>query len=330
MKKTMFSGVQSSGQPSLGNLLGAFKQFVTYQESHNAYFCVVDHHAITVRQQPEKLHENSYAIAAWYMACGLNPNLCTLFIQSHVPAHTEMGWILGTFTQMGELERMTQYKDKAARHKENVNGGLFTYPSLMAADILLYNTHEVPVGEDQKQHLELTRNICQRVNNVYGEDTFMMPEVIIPKAGARVKDLQEPTKKMSKSTDSLGTIFLLDDIKLIEKKMKKAVTDSLGEVNWDAENQPGVTNLLTIYAACKGITPEEATTEWQGSQYGPFKKAVTETVCETIAPLQTRYTELMADKAELHNTLVKGADKATEVANETLAKLKERMGYVLR
>ncbi|MDD9911844.1 MAG: tryptophan--tRNA ligase [Alphaproteobacteria bacterium] len=326
-RPTIISGIQSSGQPSLGNLLGAFLQFIKYQETHETFCFVADHHAITVRQDPKKLHENSYAIAAWYIACGLDPAKCTIFLQSHVRAHAELGWILGTFTQMGELERMTQFKDKSQRHAQNINAGLFTYPALMAADILLYQVDEVPVGDDQRQHLELTRTVATRFNNVYG-DTFKLPQGTFPKNVARVKDLQEPTKKMSKSSDSLGTVFLLDDLKTIEKKFKKAVTDNVGAVNLDEENQPGVANLLAIYAACAGVSLEDAAAQFEGSQYGPFKAAVAEAVCGTIDPIQKRYYELMDDKTELDRIFAQGAAKASAVADKTLQDVMDKVGYV--
>jgi tryptophanyl-tRNA synthetase len=327
-KARLLSGVQPSGQPSLGNYLGAFQQFVSFQKTHDALYCIVDHHAITVRQDPATLHENTFAIAAWYIASGLDPKKCALFIQSHVPAHVELGWILNTFTQMGELERMTQFKDKAARHKQNINAGLFTYPCLMAADILLYNTQAVPVGEDQTQHLELARNIAARFNGVYGK-TFALPETIIPKAAARVKDLQDPTRKMSKSEEGLGTVFLLDDMKTIEKKIKKAVTDNVGAVNLDEKNQPGVANLLGILAACEGKDVKTVTQEWQGRQYGPFKQAVAEAVVSAVEPVQKRYRELMEDKAQLAKILNTGAEKAHHTAEKNLRMVKEKIGYVL-
>lgn len=326
-KKIAFSGVQPSGQPSLGNYLGAFKQFVGFQETHQTYYCVVDHHAITVRQDPKALTEQTYAIAAWYLASGLDPAKCTLFIQSHVSAHAELGWILSTFTQMGELERMTQFKDKASRHKHNVNGGLFTYPTLMAADILLYGTHEVPVGHDQLQHIELTRTIAERFNGVYG-DVLTMPKAVIPKAAARVKDLQNPTKKMSKSDPGLGTILLLDDLQTIEKKVKKAVTDTVGKVQYDEENQPGVANLLGIYAALTNQSIEAAVQDFDPDQYGPFKQKVADAVVASVEPIQARYHELMGDKAELNSILKAGADNARTHANATLTRVYDAMGYV--
>ncbi|PZP40482.1 MAG: tryptophan--tRNA ligase [Pseudomonas fluorescens] len=328
-KPISFSGVQPSGIPSIGNLLGAFRPFVKYQDTHHAYFCVVDHHAITVRQDPKELRENTLGIAARYISAGLNPSQCTLFIQSHVTAHAELGWILNTFTQMGELERMTQYKDKAARHTQNINAGLFTYPSLMAADILLYNTNDVPVGDDQLQHIELCRDVATRFNNAYAP-TFVLPKGILPQAAARVMDLQEPTRKMSKSQPGPGTILLNESPTEAAKKIKRAQTDSLGTIKFDRANQPGVTNLLELLAAMSNRTPQEVAKEFEGQQYGALKSAVAEAVVFTLEPLQARYNELMSDKAELLSILKKGAEKADEVASVTLAKVKEHIGYVAR
>lgn len=327
-KPTSFSGVQPSGNPTLGNYLGAFLPFTAYQNSHQAYFCVVDHHAITVRQDPKELRENSFAVAAWYIAAGLKPENCTLFIQSHVPQHTELAWILNTYSQMGELERMTQFKDKAARHKENVNVGLFSYPVLMAADILLYNTQEVPVGDDQTQHIELCRDVATRFNNLYG-NTFVVPKGIIPKAGARVKDLQDPTRKMSKSLPGLGCILLADSPAEAAKKVKKAVTDTENHIAYNPAAQPGVSNLLEILGACTGRTPQAVEKEYAGQQYGALKNAVADAVAATLEPLQADYNHLMDDKAELLAILEKGADTAREVAAATLTRVKQKVGYVL-
>lgn len=328
-KPVSFSGVQPSGIPSIGNLLGAFIPFVAYQESHHAYFCVVDHHAITVRQDPKDLRENTLGIAARYISAGLDPAKCTLFIQSHVSAHAELGWILNTFTQMGELERMTQYKDKAARHHQNINAGLFTYPALMAADILLYNTNEVPVGDDQTQHIELCRDVATRFNNAYAP-TFVIPKGIIPRAGARVKDLQEPTRKMSKSQPGPGTILLNETPAEAAKKIKRAQTDSLNHVHYDPANQPGVANLLEILAALSHRTPQLVAGEFKDQQYGALKSAVAEAVAFKLEEVQSRYNELMNDKAELLAILKRGAEKADEVASVTLARVMEQVGYIPR
>lgn len=326
-KPISFSGVQPSGIPSLGNILGAFKPFAAYQDSHQAIFCIVDLHAITVRQNPRELLENSLGIAAWYIAAGLNPNMCTLFIQSHVSAHAELGWILNTFTQMGELERMTQYKDKAARHTQNINAGLFTYPALMAADILLYNTNDVPVGDDQIQHIELARDVATRFNNAY-EPVFTIPKAIIPRAGARVKDLQEPTKKMSKSQPGPGTILMNETPAEAAKKIKRAQTDSLNNVHYDPINQPGIANLLEILASLSNRTPQQVAGEFKEEQYGALKNAVAEAVAFSMEPLQARYKELMSDKAELLALLHRGADTARKTADATLNRVRDQLGLV--
>lgn len=330
-KPVSFSGVQPSGIPSIGNILGAFKPFVTYQDTHHAYFCVVDHHAITVRQNPTELRENTLGIAAWYIAAGLNPNMCTMFIQSHVKAHAELGWILNTFAQMGELERMTQYKDKSARHAQNgssgINAGLFTYPVLMAGDILLYQTNDVPVGDDQIQHIELCRDVATRFNNAYSP-VFTIPKGITPRAGARVKDLQDPTKKMSKSQPGPGTILMNESPAEAAKKIKRAQTDSLGTIHYDPATQPGIANLLEILGSLSGRTPQQVAGEFKGQQYGALKNAVAEAVVFAMEPLQARYTELMNDKAELLSILKNGALRAEEVANATLEKVMDQIGYV--
>lgn len=327
-KPSLLSGVTPSGQPTLGNYIGAFKPFTSFQESHHVFFMVADHHAITVRQNPKELHENTLGIAAWYIASGLNPNMCTLFVQSHVPAHVELGWILNSFTQMGELERMTQYKDKSARSAANVNAGLFTYPTLMAADILLYNAAEVPVGEDQTQHLEITRDIAERFNNHYKAKILTVPKLTLPRTGARVKDLQDPTKKMSKSQPGPGTILLAESPAEAAKKINRAVTDSLGHIHYDPKAQPGLANLLEILAALSNRTPQQVAGEFKGQQYGPLKKATAEAVAFTLEPLQAEYNRLMKDKAELTNILRKGAEAASEVANLTLKRVKDTVGYV--
>ena len=330
MSQRVLSGIQPTGDLTLGNYLGALKRFVEYQETHDAFYCVVDLHAITVRQNPQELRDNTYNLVAAYIACGLNPKKATLFVQSHVREHSELAWLLSTFTQMGELERMTQFKDKSVQHKTNINAGLFTYPCLQAADILLYQPHGVPVGEDQKQHLELTRNIAERFNGAYDQDTFRVPEVWIPKIGARVKDLQNPLKKMSKSLPGKGCILLIDTPKQIEKKIKSAVTDDEACVRLDEKNQPGVANLLGIYAACKSISIEAAAKEFEGmEQYGPFKQAVADAVVSELEPIQARYQELLSDKAELDRILAEGAAKARTVAARTVLDAKKAIGFVL-
>ncbi len=330
-KPSLLSGVTPSGQPTLGNYIGAFKPFTSFLDSHHVFFMVADHHAITVRQDPKELRENTLGIAAWYIASGLNPKQCTLFIQSHVPAHVELGWILNSFTQMGELERMTQYKDKSARSAANVNAGLFTYPTLMAADILLYDATEVPVGEDQTQHLEITRDIAERFNNHYGlqngKKLLTVPKLTLPRTGARVKDLQDPTKKMSKSQPGAGTILLKETPAEAAKKLNRAVTDSLGVIKYDPAGQPGLANLIEILASVSNRTPQQVAAEFEGQQYGPLKKAVAEAVAFTLEPLQAEYNRLMADKSELENILRKGAEKANETASVTLKRVKDAVGY---
>jgi tryptophanyl-tRNA synthetase len=327
-KRTVFSGIQpSSDSLTLGNYLGALKRFADYQTVDDALYCVVDLHAITVRQDPTQLRERTYAVAAWYLAAGLDPEKCTLFVQGHVRAHSELAWILATYTQMGEMERMTQFKDKAARHSHNINVGLFTYPILMAADILLYDTHVVPVGDDQKQHIEITRDIAQRFNSTYGE-VFTIPQHVIPLVGARVMDLQTPTAKMSKSVEGQGSVFLLDSPDDIAKKIKRAVTDTLNTIRADADVQPGVTNLLGIFAACTGLTLTQAEAHFAGQQYGALKAGVADAVLNALVPLQQRYKALMADKAELDRLLHTGADKARARADRKLAQVRQAVGFI--
>ncbi|SET15133.1 tryptophanyl-tRNA synthetase [Oceanobacillus limi] len=321
---TIFSGIQPSGTLTLGNYLGAIQHFVKLQEDHNCYFCVVDEHAITVPQDRLKLRENIKSLAALYLASGIDPNKSTLFIQSEVAAHTQLGWMLQSLSYMGELERMTQFKDKS-EGKEAVSSALFTYPSLMAADILLYKTDIVPVGEDQKQHLELTRDLAQRFNNKFN-DIFTIPEVSIPKVGARIMSLQEPTKKMSKSDENeKAFISMLDTPKKIEKKIKSAVTDSEGVVKYDKENKPGVSNLLTIYASCTGESVEAIEEKYAGKGYGDFKQGVADAVIHVLQPIQERYNELIESEL-LDEILDQGAEKASFTANKMLAKAKKAMG----
>lgn len=320
----IFSGIQPSGLPTIGNYLGAIRQFVKLQEDNECYFCVVDQHAITVPQDPKELKQNTRALAALYLASGLDPSKATLFVQSDVPAHTELSWLIQTFTYMGELERMTQFKDKA-EGRSAVSSALFTYPTLMAADILLYNTNIVPVGDDQKQHLELTRDVAERFNNRFGE-TFVIPEIQIPEVGARIMSLQEPTKKMSKSDENKRAfISMLDTPKQIEKKIKSAVTDSDMDIKFDWENKPGVSNLLSIYASCKNKSIEEVETHFAGKGYGDLKQEVADAVLEVIVPIQEKY-ETLINSPELDDILSEGAKKANEVAEITLAKVKKKMG----
>lgn len=322
--KTIFSGIQPSGTLTLGNYIGAMKQFVELQDDYNCYFCVVDQHAITVPQDRLALRQNIKSLAALYIAAGIDPEKSTIFVQSEVPAHAQAGWILQCVSYIGELERMTQFKDKSAG-KEAVSAGLLTYPPLMAADILLYNTDIVPVGEDQKQHLELTRDLAERFNKKYN-DIFTIPEVRIPKVGARIMSLQDPTKKMSKSDpNQKAFISLLDEPKQIEKKIKSAVTDSEGIVRYDKENKPGVSNLLSIYSILGNISIEELEAKYEGKGYGEFKADLAEVVVNALAPLQEKYHQLM-NSDELDEILDRGAEKANFVASKMLKKMENAMG----
>ncbi|WP_243291338.1 tryptophan--tRNA ligase [Bacillus sp. FJAT-47783] len=324
MLKTIFSGIQPSGTLTLGNYIGAMKQFVELQDDYNCYFCIVDQHAITVPQDRLELRKNIKSLAALYIAAGIDPEKSTLFIQSEVPAHAQAGWMLQCVAYIGELERMTQFKDKSAG-KEAVSAGLLTYPPLMAADILLYNTDLVPVGEDQKQHLELTRDLAERFNKKYN-DIFTIPEVRIPKVGARIMSLQDPTKKMSKSdSNQKGFISLLDEPKQIEKKIKSAVTDSDGIVRYDKEKKPGVSNLLSIYSILGNVSIEELEAKYEGKGYGEFKTDLAEVVVDALAPLQQRYHALI-NAEELDDILDRGAEKANRVAGKMIKKMENAMG----
>lgn len=322
--KTIFSGIQPSGTLTLGNYIGALKQFVEVQNEYNCYFCIVDQHAITVPQDRLQLRKNIKSLAALYIAAGIDPEKATIFIQSEVPAHAQAGWMMQCISYIGELERMTQFKDKSAG-KEAVSAGLLTYPPLMVADILLYNTDIVPVGDDQKQHLELTRDLAERFNKKYN-DIFKIPEVRIPKVGARVMSLQDPTRKMSKSdANSKGFISLLDEPKVIEKKIKSAVTDSEGIVKFDVTNKPGISNLLSIYSILGGLSIEEIEQKYEGKGYGDFKSDLADVVVNALKPLQDRYYELI-DSAELDEILDQGAEKANHTANKMLRKMENAMG----
>jgi tryptophanyl-tRNA synthetase len=325
--KRVLSGIQPSGQLTLGNYIGAMKQFVAMQEEHECFFMIVDLHAITVPQEPSALREQSEAVAALFVAAGINPAKANIFLQSHVREHAELGWLLTTMTYMGELERMTQFKDKSIG-KDSVGAGLFTYPSLMAADILLYKTELVPVGEDQKQHLELTRDLAGRFNQRYGE-TLIVPQPLIPKFGARVMSLDDASKKMSKSNPNAASyIALLDTPEMIRKKISRAVTDSGREVKFDPKEKPEVSNLMTIYAACSSLTFADIEARYEGQGYGQFKKDLAEQVVALLEPIQTRYHEIRESGA-LRNILADGAAKAREVAADTVRNVKERMGFVL-
>lgn len=322
--KTIFSGIQPSGTITLGNYIGALKQFVELQDEYNCYFCIVDQHAITVPQDKNELRKNIKSLAALYLAVGIDPNKATLFIQSEVPAHAQAGWIMQCISYIGELERMTQFKDKSAG-KETVLASLLTYPPLMAADILLYSTDLVPVGEDQKQHMELTRDLAERFNKKYNE-IFTIPEVRIPKIGARIMSLQEPTKKMSKSDpNNKSFIALLDDPKQIEKKMKSAVTDSDGIIKYDKDNKPGVSNLLSIYSILGGKSIPEIEAMYHGKGYGDLKADLAEVVINALLPIQERYHQLI-NSSELDDILDEGAVKANKVASKMLKKMENAMG----
>ena len=325
-KKIIFSGVQPSGNLTLGNYLGAIKNWVDIQKDYNCIYSMMDLHTITVSQTPADIRRRTLEVLALYIACGINPEETILFIQSHNPAHAELGWVLNCYTYMGELQRMTQFKDKCAKHADNINAGLFTYPSLMAADILLYQTDLVPVGEDQRQHLELTRDIAQRFNGIYG-DVFKVPDAYIGKVGARVMALQETTKKMSKSDENQNNIItLMDDPKVIMNKMKRAMTDSDTEVRF-AEEKPGISNLLSIYCAVTGKTIAEAEKEFAGAGYGTFKTAVGEAVVAELEPVQKRVKELEANKDYLDAIIKSGAEKASRLADRTLTKVQKKVGF---
>lgn len=323
--KTLFSGIQPSGVPTIGNYIGAMKQFVELQNDYECYFCIVDQHAITVPQQKEKLRQNIRSLAALYLASGIDPDKATLFIQSEVPAHAQAGWMLTSISTIGELERMTQYKDKAKDRKDGIPAGLLTYPPLMAADILLYATDIVPVGEDQKQHIELTRDLAQRFNQRYN-DIFTIPEVSMPKVGGRVMSLQEPTKKMSKSdSNTKGFISLLDPPATVAKKIKSAVTDSDGTIKYDKENKPGVSNLLSIYSIVTGESIESLEQKYEGKGYGDFKGDLAEIMADFITKFQEKYNYYM-ESPELDAILDRGAEKASFKAGKMLKKMENAMG----
>ena len=326
-KKIVFSGVQPSGNLTIGNYLGAIKNFSRFSEDYKTFYCVVDLHAITVRQVPAELRRRTYETLALYMACGLDATKNTLFVQSHVPGHAELGWILDCYTMFGELSRMTQFKDKSQKHAENINAGLFTYPALMASDILLYQTDLVPVGIDQKQHLELARDIATRFNQIYG-DTFTVPEGYIPTDTMKIMSLAEPTSKMSKSDPNQNAVvYILDSKDEVMRKFKKAVTDSDAEVRF-AENKPGVSNLMTIYRAFTGKSFEEIEAEFSGKGYGDFKLAVGEACADGLAPVRDEFARLIADKAYLETVMKNGAEEAMYYARRTMSKVRRKIGFV--
>ena len=328
-KKRMLSGIQPSGDLHLGNYLGAISNWAARADEFDNYYFMADLHTITVRQEPADLRRRSLNQLAQYIACGLDPEKNVLFMQSHVPAHSQLAWVLNCYTMFGELSRMTQFKDKSAKHKDNINAGLFTYPVLMAADILLYQADYVPVGEDQKQHVEICRDIATRFNGIYG-DVFKIPEPYIPKAGARIYGLTTPTDKMSKSIPD-GCIFLMDPPDIINRKFKRAVTDSDTEncIRYDKENKPGVANLMNIYSTLTGQSFEQIETEFEGKGYGAFKPAVAEVVIDTLTPIREEAERLMKDKAYLNSVCKDGAERASYVANRTLNKVYKKVGFLM-
>ena len=326
-KKTLYSGMQATGKLTLGNYLGALRNWITLNEEYECFFGVMDLHSITVRQEPAEFRQRARDLFALYVAAGLDPEKNCIYFQSHVSSHAELSWILNCFTYMGELNRMTQFKDKAARHSDNINAGLYTYPVLMAADILLYQADVVPVGRDQLQHLEITRDIAQRFNSIYG-DVFTIPEAYTGKIGARVMSLQDPSKKMSKSDENPNaSIYLMDDGNVIRKKFKRAVTDSDAEVRYDVENTPGISNLIDIYCATTGKSVTDVEKEFAGVGYGDFKGAVGDSVAGLLTPLQDRFAELKKDKEYLDRVIKANDEKAFYTSQKTLRKVKKKVGF---
>lgn len=324
--KVLFSGMQATGNLTLGNYLGALKNWLTLCDEYQCFYSVVDLHSITVRQDPSELRKRARNLLTLYIAAGLDPEKNCLYYQSHVSGHAELAWILNCFTYMGELNRMTQFKDKAAKHADNINAGLFTYPVLMAADILLYQSDVVPVGKDQLQHLEITRDIAQRFNGIYG-DVFTIPEPYIGKSGAKIMSLQDPSKKMSKSDENPNaSIYLMDDPDTIIRKFKRAVTDSEACVRY-SENQPGIMNLIDIYCACTGKTSAETEREFEGKGYGDFKMAVGEAVVDVLKPLQERYKDLTQNKDYIDKIIKENGEKANYYALKTLRKVQKKVGF---
>ena len=325
-KKVLFSGMQATGNLTLGNYLGALKNWVTLSDEYECFYSVVDMHSITVRQDPAVLRKRARALLTLYIAAGLDPEKNCIYYQSHVSGHAELAWILNCFTYMGELNRMTQFKDKSAKHADNINAGLFTYPVLMAADILLYQADVVPVGIDQMQHLEITRDIAERFNHIYG-DVFTIPEAYIGKVGAKIMSLQDPSKKMSKSDENPNaSIYLLDDPDTIMRKCRRAVTDSEAQILY-REEQPGVKNLIDIYSACTVMKPDEVVKEFDGKGYGDFKTAVGEAVVSVLKPLQDEVARLEKDKAYINGIIKDNAEKAGYFANKTLRKVQKKIGF---
>ncbi len=327
--KRMLSGVKPTGRLTLGNYIGAIRQFVAYQEDYELFIFIANMHAITVAIDPKELKQNSRDLIALYLACGLDPEKTTLFVQSDLPQHTELGWILTCHSYMGELQRMTQYKDKCAKQESGITAGLFTYPSLMAADILMYDADFVPVGVDQKQHVELARNLAERFNHRYG-DTFIVPQPVVPTIGAKIMSLQNPTKKMSKSDDNLkGTIDLLDDPNAAKKKIMSAVTDSLGIIQYDVEKQPGIANLLTILSSLTNESIESIVARYQGKGYGEFKKEVAQVVYDFLSTLQEKYRAIIAS-GKIDEIIQAGNEKAGKLAYKKVAKVKRKLGLSIQ
>ena len=325
-QKVLFSGMQATGNLTLGNYLGALKNWVNISDEYKTFFCVVDEHSITVRQDPAELRKRARALLMLYIAAGLDPEKNCIYYQSHVSGHAELAWILNCFTYMGELQRMTQFKDKAAKHADNINAGLFTYPVLMAADILLYQADVVPVGIDQKQHLELTRDIAERFNSIYG-DVFTIPEIYLGKVGRKIMSLQDPEKKMSKSDENPnGSIYLMDDKDTIIRKFKRAVTDNEACVRY-CDEQPGIKNLIDIYCSCRNIQPEEVEKEFAGKGYGDFKMAVGEAVAAELIPLQDRFHDLEKNKDYVDRIIKDNSEQASYFANKTLRKVQKKIGF---
>ena len=328
-RKVIFSGIQPSGNLTLGNYIGALRNWKLLEDDYDCLYSVVDLHAITVRQDPAQLRRRCLEVASILLASGLDPEKSLIYCQSHVPQHTQLAWVLNCFTYMCELSRMTQFKDKSAKHADNINAGLFDYPVLMAADILLYQADLVPVGVDQKQHLELARDIAIRFNNLYSP-TFVVPDGYIPKVGAKVMSLQDPTSKMSKSDPEDTYIAILDEPDVIRRKLRRAVTDSLGQIRYDPDNQPGVANLLTIYSALKGVDVKQAENDFAGLGYGELKNGVADVIIDTLSPLQAEFKRIMADKAYLEKVLSTSAERASRIAQRTLDKVYRKVGLATR
>lgn len=327
-KKVIFSGIQPTGKITIGNYLGSLKNWIGMQNDYNCIFCVVDMHSITVSQIPAELRRNTYDLLALYLACGLSPEKSIIFVQSHVPAHAELTWVLNTIAYVGEMNRMTQFKDKSRKHADNINMGLMDYPVLMASDILLYQTDLVPVGVDQKQHVELARNLAQRFNNRFSP-TFVMPECYIPPVAAKIMSLQDPSSKMSKSDPNENAVVtMFDDNDAIMRKFKRAVTDSDTEIRFDRENKPGVSNLLAIYCGFTGKTTQEAQDDFAGKGYGELKTKVAESVIAALEPIRGEQRRLAADKAYLESVLKEGAERASRIADKTLEKVYRKIGFI--